>query len=406
VRLLDLADPLAVWLYAERYLGVGTRGYSPYAADACVSERYHPQRGAGVVPIPTVWVPDGRGAFLGNGLRSSLHALYRRPGGFLLPVHPDTLASPDLPGLDDLRACEPGPPLQVSPTANTRTVLVRQIGDAAVEPHFVKLHFPQRLSRFTRRLRRPIIEVQLWVADELARIGVPFLPEVGGGVFGADPDEAWGFLLRECAPRGAAGPPFTVPLFALYGGDYHRPDEPSLLEQLIVASGEAPADFVAQRIIEPMVRLWFAMALGAGCCAEMHGQNTLFQFVPDGTHTRIVYRDCGIYIDPVVRAQRHLTRRLPRVNVISVDIAVPRRQVWSLVYDSFLGHHVMTRMATLLSERFGVAVDTLQCAARRCFASHAGQASLLPETVHYYDNAVLDAGNWRLIDTGQPPLWR
>lgn len=408
VRPLDFSDPiLGMWLHAERFLGVGTRGYSPYSADAEVSQRYHPQRGAESFALPAFWISDAQGTFLGNGLRSSLHRLYREPGRFLLPVHPDTLTFPGLPGRDDLRACEPGPRLLVSPTANTRTVLIRQIGEAAVEPHFVKLHFPRRLSRFTRRLRRPIIELQLWVADELDRIGAPFLPEVGGGVFGTDPDEAWGFLLRECAPRDHGGPPMTVPLLALYGRDHHHPDEPTLLEHLVAVSGEQPAAFVAGRIIEPIIRLWSRIARQTGCCAEMHGQNTLFQFTPDAARTRIVYRDCGIYVDPVVRAQCRLDRRLPRVNVISADIAVPREQVWSLVYDSFLGHHVLDRLAALLNERYGVSPRELQCAARRCFATYCGQTpALLPDTVHYYDNTVLDAGNWRLVDTGRPPSWR
>src|SRR5215475_705806 len=77
---------------------------------------------------------------------------------------------------------EPGPTLTVVPSANVRTVFVVRHGSSPVVPHFVKLHYPRRLSRFTRRLRRPIISVQLWVAAELLRVGTPVLPEVGAGV--------------------------------------------------------------------------------------------------------------------------------------------------------------------------------------------------------------------------------
>ena len=101
----------------------------------------------------------------------------------------------------------------------------------------MKLHYPRRLSRFTRRLRRPIITVQLWVAAELDRVGVPFLPEVGGGVFGTDPTQAWGYLLREQRLAHAEPTAATVPMFALYGTDVRSPDDPTLLEQLVVRSG-------------------------------------------------------------------------------------------------------------------------------------------------------------------------
>ena len=98
-----------------------------------------------------------------------------------------------------------GPAITVVPSANVRTVFVTAIDGGRVEPHFLKLHYPRRLSRFTRRLRRPIIGLQLWVADELARIGAPVLPEVAGGVLGDDARQAWGYLVREW-PAGSATP--------------------------------------------------------------------------------------------------------------------------------------------------------------------------------------------------------
>ena len=66
-------------------------------------------------------------------------------------IHPETWASFDnLNGLNDLRR---GEPLQVAPTASTRTVLTTETS-ANVPQHFVKLHYPRRISRLNRRLRR------------------------------------------------------------------------------------------------------------------------------------------------------------------------------------------------------------------------------------------------------------
>jgi hypothetical protein len=272
-----------------------------------------------------------------------------------------------------------------------------------VPPHFIKLHYPNRLSRFTRRLRRPIIELQLWVAAELDRIRAPFLPEVGGGVFGDDPREAWGFLLREAAVASGPSPEFTVPLFALYGRDYLAPEDPTLLEQLIDASGELASDYVVDRVIRPMVRLSLDIMLGTGCAAELHGQNTLYGFSAGSTDSRIMYRDCAVYVDPALRAS---STGLPVINVISRDVQMPADQVFSLAYDSFMGHHALDYIAALARDRFGVRPQALQSAARAEFAVRAEAACLLPETVFYYDGKLHPDGEWHLTDTGEQPKWR
>ena len=379
------------WEYAERFLGGGTRTYSSYSADLEIDDEYHPQRGRPTFTVPTFWVPDGQGSFLRNGIASELPALYRDGDRFLLPVHPGAVAFEGLYGRAELLRCAPGPPIEVVPSANARTVFVRSIGGAPVVPHFLKLHYPRRLSRFTRRLRRPIIALQLWVADELARIGAPVLPEVAGGVFGGESPDAWGYVVRESVTDP------TVPLFALYGQDILSPGDPTLLEQLVDTD---PERFLCERIVVPMVRLWLDVVTRTGCVPELHGQNTLVEL---SDRPRIRYRDCGIYVDPAVRAGLGLGDGLPPTNVISRDVLVPREQVFSLTYDSFLGHHALAYVAALGRDRFGVPPSALHSAARAAFA---GASVSLPETVYYYDNTLYPDGRWQLTDTGLPPLWR
>jgi hypothetical protein len=401
--IVGAGSALDTWMQAERYLGVGTRTYSRFSADLDVDDTYHPQRGAASFEVPTFWIPDGAGEYLGNGLGSPLHARYRSEGRFLLPVHPQTLAMLAAEVLGELRRHEPGPPLTVVPSANVRTVFVLRHGDEQVDPHFVKLHYPRRLSRFTRRLRRPIISVQLWVSAELNRVGVPNLPEVGAGVFGTDPRHAWGFLIRELRPG------YSVPVFALYGRDIRAREDPPLLEQLIVRSGESPDAFVIDRLVRPAVRLWTRVATQTGCALEMHGQNTLFSFDPahPAGPSTVVYRDCGVYVDPEVRARHGLpVDDLPPINVMGRDVMFPRQQVFSLAYDSFLGHHTLAFLARLAAERFGVPPAVLQAAAREEFAAVREAAELLPSTVAYYDDQLHDDGGWQLVDTGAAPEWR
>ena len=397
-----MSGPDELWPYAERYLGHRTRSYSTFAADMEVDDAYHPQRGPASFELPTFRIPYEAGAYLRNGIDSKLHGLYTTDAGFLLPVHPQTLAALDPAGLAPFAA---GPAITVAPSANVRTVFVTAIDGGRVEPHFLKLHYPRRLSRFTRRLRRPIIGLQLWVADELARIGAPVLPEVAGAVLGHDPRQAWGYLVRE-APVGSPATPYTVPLFALHGRDVRAPEDPTLLEQLIVRSGASPTAFVAERLVRPMVRLWVTVAREIGCALEMHGQNTVFQFSADASATRVLYRDCGIYVDPATRQARGLPDDLPPTNVIGRDVPWPSEQVFSLAYDSFTGHHALSYLARLAHDRFGVDEEVLRRVARDEFARHASPDRLLPETVYYYDDRIHDDGAFVLVDTGAAPSWR
>ncbi|WP_432967837.1 ferric iron reductase [Dactylosporangium sp. CA-233914] len=402
MRLIDARDPIALWQYAERYLGVGTRTYSPYAADLDIADEFHPQRGAATFDVPTFRVPATLGAYRRAAAGSPLHELYADADGFLLPVHPNALDSPNLLGRDELLGLPSGPPLTVVPSANARTVFVEAAGGRPVPPHFVKLHYPRRLSRFTRRLRRPVIELQLWVCDDLLRAGTPVLPEVGGGWL--DPglgEDAWGFLVRSARPAADA-PPFTVPLFALYGRDLHAPDDPPLLVQLVEAAGEAPLAFLTQRIVAPMVRMWSRTAHATGCPLETHGQNTLFAFDPGTWQTRILYRDCALYVDSTHRTTRSLPGGLPPANVIPRDVPLAADEVFSLTYDSFMGHHALSYIAALARDTWAVPPQALHRAAREAFTA----PDLLPPTVFYYDNALYDNGDWKLVDTGEPPLWR
>ncbi|QMU71760.1 IucA/IucC family C-terminal-domain containing protein [Streptacidiphilus sp. P02-A3a] len=404
---LDDADsPLAFWRHAERYLGGGTRTYSSSADFMDISPLCHPQLGAPSFAVPSFHVPWAAGSLLTSGIPSGLTALYQIPGGFLLPVHPDALSYPGLVGREELLALEPGPVFDVVPSANGRTVFVSAVDGTAVPEHLLKLHYPRRLSRFTRRLREPVIRAQLWAAEELTRAGLPILAEVCGGVFGSG-DDAWGFIVRELPPATVAGDRFTVPLFALYGDDVQAPGGRSLVEQLVAAGGSPAGSLLAERIVEPMVELWVRAALETGCALEMHGQNTLLSFTPDLREVEVLYRDCDVYVDPALRARNGLTS-LPPTGVISKDVPFPANQVFSLTYDSFMGHHALDYLARLARERLGVAPDALHAAARRAFTAATGEAhrGLLPDTVYYYDNELRPRGAWNLVNTGRRPQWR
>ncbi|MGW7052968.1 ferric iron reductase [Streptomyces sp. NPDC054887] len=404
MRLEDLDDPVRVWHYAERYLGEGTRAYSRFANDADVSAACHPQRGAGSFTLPSFLVPDGHGELLTNDIVSTLPAFYHATGHLVLPVHPDTLSFEGLAGRTELLGCEAGPRLEVVPLANTRTVSVLAVGGQPAGGHLLKLHYPRRLSRFTRQQRREELELQLWVAEQLAVAGVPLLTDVCAGVFGSG-SEAWGFVVREPPVLSATPERFTVPLFALYGQDLHAPGDRSLLEQLVAAAGEAAGDYITERIVRPMVRLWTRTLLATGCALELHGQNTLVSFTRNGRSLEILYRDCEIHTDPQIRNRKGLPGPLPPASVISRDVPFAAAVVFSLTYDSFMGH-ALDHLAALAHERLGVTPADLHEAARHTFRNSGMEEGLLPPTVHYYGDAFYTGDHFQLVDTGHPPRWR
>ena len=77
-------------------------------------------------------------------------------------------------------------------------------------------------------------------------------------------------------------------------------------------------------------------------------------------------------------------------------------EVFSLTYDSFMGHHALSYVAALAEACWGVRPSSLHGAARAAFTAQ----DLLPPTVFYYDNVLYENSDWKLVDTGERPDWR
>src|SRR5207237_337181 len=94
-------------------------------------------------------------------------------------IHPETWTSPGIDHLDELHALRRGEPIHVAPTASTRTVLTTAT-TANVPHHFIKLHYPRRISRFNRRLRRKNIRNSIEITHDLEGVGLgefAYLPD-------------------------------------------------------------------------------------------------------------------------------------------------------------------------------------------------------------------------------------
>lgn len=403
MRLTACDSAIEAWIHAERYLGGGTRDYSPFSADMDLSAEYRPTSGAPAFRLKSFWLDTRSSRFFAGG-SSPLHRIYRNAGRLLMVAHPDALGGHAAPVP---RWAEPGPGIECSPLANGRTVLVRKVGDAEVPAHFLKLHMPRRISRFTRPIRQDDVLQHLWVSRRMSELGMPHLPEVGGAVTtGAGTDAGgWGYLIRRPRHVGMRPGQVTIPGFALYGTDVTSPRDATLLEQIVTAWGGDPESIVCDLIVRPLVYLWVRSALGAGCLTELHGQNVLVSFSSTPMDLSVGFRDGGIFVDQEL-ADRTGTGDLPPMDVLGRDILADPIAVRSLTYDSFFGNHFAARLQRLLCERFAVADGVVSRAARQAFAEAGGHRLAMPEHVYYYDERLHEGDGWKLRNTGVEPRWR
>lgn len=118
----------------------------------------------------------------------------------LFPIHPEIFEDDLIDFINELRKFS-FTSICVSPTASTRTVLTMETNN--VQHHFIKLHYPRRISRFIRRLRENTIQNCILASEDLENFSLEnfaYLPETIGMTYGSGPD-SWGFIIRETTPR-------------------------------------------------------------------------------------------------------------------------------------------------------------------------------------------------------------
>jgi hypothetical protein len=400
-------------LYMERYLDEGTKTYSPFAATSEVSPEYRPNSPNPFFDLVTVRVPQNRvSVFLATPSKSLLKH-YLRPDEVLFAVHPQTWASKGIERLDALQACPRDRPIRVAPTASTRTVFTfpqsggPQSGDAP--PHFIKLHLPRRISRFNRRFRRKNIENSIALSRDIERVRLDrfaYLPEVLGIAFG-EGDDAWGFLVREAAPRPTFRRRHLIPCFALYGGDLNHPGAPPLLVQMIERLGRRPEAFIVDEIMIPVVQSWSNIVREWGILLEPHGQNTLLEVDGEFRPHRIVHRDFDCWVNLEVRRRQGLA--VPFVGAgIGADTGRPVDQHYSLVYDRFIGHEFFDYLLEALGRFYPIDRGAIRRRVSEAFHdAFPDFARFFPRrTMFYFSNTTPPGHGFELVDMQQAPEWR
>jgi hypothetical protein len=393
-------------LYMERYVDEGTRTYSPFAAKSEAAPEYQPRSGRPSFELVSVLAPQSQVSIYQADPQRNLLDFYVLSEQVRFLIHPETWASSGIDNLDGLHALRRGEPLQVAPTASTRTVLTTET-PANVPRHFVKLHYPRRISRFNRRLRRKNIRNSVEATRDLAHVKFDrfaYLPDSLGFTYG-DGGNPWGFLVRERTPRPFREARFLVPYFALYGGDLNHPEDRPLLVQMIEQLGAEPQSFVIDEIMIPVLECWANVVRERGILLESHAQNLLLEIDSDFRPHRVVHRDFDIWSDAEARKQAGLEVLDAS---FGTDTPYPREQHYSLVYDHFIGRELFDYLLGVLTRFYSAKESEVRGRLAEAFHRNFPDADVFfpGDTTYYFSNELLPGNEFRLVDTKRGPEWR
>lgn len=394
-------DPIKSYLYLERYFNQGTKIYSPFADQTEADYLYQPTNPRDAFELPCVIIPKEKVCIFLDDPSRHISNFYIREDVILFPIHPEIFHDEQVPFIEELKRYPKTKSLMVAPTASTRTVMTIKEDT----PHFIKLHYPKRISRFIRRLRENTIKNCLSVSQDIQSLtGIAYLPETMGIAYGTS-KEAWGFLIRECTPRPFQGNDgFLIPLFALYSQDMNAINDPPLLIQLIQYFKEDPATFVLNHIFKPIIRNWCLALTERGFLLEAHGQNTLLELNAKFYPSRIVYRDLDVYVDREIRKKNGLHLNFSQSHQIEPE---KRQALYSLKYDFFMGHHLFDYLTSLLNRYYGISSSLIQNICKEYFHScFPNSGSYFSDKTFYYSNEILPENKYKLIETSDKPNWR
>ena len=406
-----MSDSIPPFEYLERYRNKGTRTYSRHSAYTEADDRYRPDSTHDHFALEIHMVPaDHVNVYLANPTQT-LRENYLQTDEVSMCIHPQMLEMcPDDPYLRQvLRNARSCTTIRVRPSSSTRTLLV----DDPTSPHALKVHFPFRVSRYTRKMRDEVIEQAVTVSQEL-ETGVcqldedfGFFREVLGIAFkNLEPDsprgENWGYLIRDMIPFPRIDlEEILVPGFALYGEDYFDPEVPPLLIDLI--DERDPVDYVLNQIMLPILRHWIGCFRRFGYLLEPHGQNVILAMDHEHTTRRIIHRDLNVGID---MRRREIVGLSPE-GLNSYNQIGPLA-FHSITYDRFMGGHFFDRLVSvcqsldpnLAKEEFtGPCCDEFV----RIFPEYG---DYFPRTVWYFSEDRDEFGKPLHQDTGALPEWR
>ena len=396
--------------YLDRYRNEGTRTYSKHSEYTEARVQYRPNASQKEFIVNAFEVPRQELLVYTANPPQELSAFYLGEENTLFCIHPQVLedfaSDPYIQTL--IKKNKKRRKIKVIPSSSTRTLYVE-----ANFPHAIKLHFPFRVSRYSRKMRDEVIEQAINVSRDLEH-GInnfdpnfAYLREVIGIALTnqdtASPrGENWGYVIRDMRPF-----PITqekrslIPGFALYGQDFFTAGQAPLLLELI---GNAdPLEFILRRIMLPIVQHWVQCFRAFGYMLEPHGQNVLLELDEEQNITRIVHRDLSVGID--MRRRRDLQLSSVHLNQYN---RMDYGEFNSIAYDMFMGSHFFDRIIACCREKFPtLTVENFRQPCRLTFQKiFPEHRKYFPETIHYFSEERDQYNKPLYKDTGRKPQWR
>lgn len=267
-------DSSSDYIYLERYVNNG----SPSGFD----EKF-----------PTSLPTKAKGCnpeFYVGGLKFSsavkIHEFGIKPdflGDWDLLVHPDMLYDRNNNNFLDQCIEYDLTALRVTPTASQRTVKILNESE-----WFLKLHYKGLIGRVDRSIGINQATTALEVSEVICRAidnhvtsgFFFFMRETFARVIEITDGEhvqEWGMVFRQPKPYPARNEKeYCIPAFSLFANDMHRPNDPSILRQLIDRQIKKPEDYLFENIISGIYDSYFKLLIKCGIGLECHAQNTLF----------------------------------------------------------------------------------------------------------------------------------
>ena len=160
-----MAEIIPSFHYLERYRNEGTRTYSRHAAYTEAGNKYRPDSDHDQFDLPAFELPLDELKVYTADPPPELAAKYLGAESALFCIHPQLLVQcPDDPYVRRTQAMSRGQTMiAVMPSSSTRTLFVQDPG----RPQALKVHFPFKISRYTRKMRDEVIEQGVNISREL-----------------------------------------------------------------------------------------------------------------------------------------------------------------------------------------------------------------------------------------------
>lgn len=397
--------------YLERYRNKGTRTYSTHASFTEACDCYRPDSDSEQFELPQLSLPKEKANIYLANPTQALANKFVGSTEVSFCVHPqvlDTLGEDASPLRDEALPQQNGS-ISVIPSSSTRTLFV--LDDEI--PHAVKVHFPFKVSRYTRKMRDEVIEqavnVSLELENGIEKMGgdFAFLREVIGISYKQEQTvdqrgENWGYVVRDMRPFPVVAEARTlIPGFALYGEDFYQPDTPPILHGLL--ADQNPLDFVLNTIMLPIVRHWIDCFRHFGYLIEPHGQNILIELDQSNAITRIVHRDLSVGID--MRRRRDIGLSSDKLNQYN---RMESSAFHSIAYDRFMGNHFFTRLVECCIAKYpSLTKEDFTIPCQKEFARRLPEyRDYFPKNIWYFSEERDEFNKPLYEDTGAVPEWR